>query len=71
MSSAESPTPTNFEILLHFKILVDESGKQLWEQHCLIQHKGTIRELVMEAKEKFTPNGYKKVCIYLTKQFNK
>ena len=51
------------EILINLK--VNDNGKQIREEHCLIQHQGTVRQLVLEAQDKFL-SEFKKVYNILT-----
>jgi len=44
------------------KILADETGKELWQEICLMIERETIGKLVKIAQEKFMPAEYLKVC---------
>ena len=52
----------SFEVLVTLKILADETGKELWQEICLMIERETIGKLVKIAQEKFMPAEYLKVC---------
>uniref|UniRef100_A0A915LFM3 C3H1-type domain-containing protein n=1 Tax=Meloidogyne javanica TaxID=6303 RepID=A0A915LFM3_MELJA len=50
----------SFEVLVTLKILADETGKELWQEICLMTERETIGKLVKIAQEKFMPAEYLK-----------
>lgn len=49
-----------FEVLITLKILADETGKELWQEICLMTERETIGKMVKNAQEKFMPAEYLK-----------
>nr|CAD2174834.1 unnamed protein product [Meloidogyne enterolobii] len=50
----------SFEVLVTLKILADETGKELWQEICLMTERETIGKMVKIAQEKFMPAEYLK-----------
>nr|CAD2181100.1 unnamed protein product [Meloidogyne enterolobii] len=50
----------SFEVLVTLKILADETGKELWQEICLMTERETIGKLVKIAQEKFMSAEYLK-----------